>query len=346
MTISRFSFLLVISISTISLGFIANDVSSTKDKINGVNFVAPVKKVSSDCMESLQIINANWVALNPFIYGKSNDPNLQYNTSFQWWGETTEGTRETIRYAKQYNLKVLIKPHAWIQGEGWPGEYKLNNEASWLIWEKNYENYVLELAKVAEEEKAEMLALGTEWRKAVIERPLFWKQLIKKARLIYNGKLTYAANWDNYENISFWEELDYIGIDAYFPLSESITPSIDELTTKWQPIANKLSQYASIKRKPILFTEYGYRSINYTSWKQWQLPDGWLQNHDKNTNLIAQQNAYQALFETFWNKPWFAGGFIWKWHPKYQNAGGLNDNEYTPQNKPVEKLIKEVYSTN
>jgi hypothetical protein len=46
-------------------------------------------------------------------------------------------------------------------------------------------------------------------------------------RKIYTGKLTYAANWDDFDKVPFWKELDYIGIDAYFPLS-------DAATTKWK----------------------------------------------------------------------------------------------------------------
>ena len=60
-------------------------------------------------------------------------------------------------------------------------------------------------------------------------------------------------------------------------------------------------------------------------------------------NLQAQTNATKALFKTFWNEDWFAGGFIWKWYHNHENAGGENNSRFTPQNKPVEAIIKEQY---
>ena len=58
---------------------------------------------------------------------------------------------------------------------------------------------------------------------------------------------------------------------------------------------------------------------------------------------MAQSNAYQAIFQTFWNESWFAGGFIWKWYDDDPEQGGPNNNDYTPQNKPVEEIIKAWY---
>jgi len=59
--------------------------------------------------------------------------------------------------------------------------------------------------------------------------------------------------------------------------------------------------------------------------------------------LAGQQNAYTAIFKTFWNKPWFEGGFLWKWYPNHAAAGGTSDNRFTPQNKPSQKIIRDWY---
>ena len=48
-------------------------------------------------------------------------------------------------------------------------------------------------------------------------------------------------------------------------------------------------------------------------------------------NLEAQSNTMQVLFEEFWNEDWFAGGFLWKWFHNYNDAGGENDSQFTPQ---------------
>ena len=68
-----------------------------------------------------------------------------------------------------------------------------------MILETSYKDYILTYAKAAEELNAEMLCIGTELEQFVIERPNFWKKLIREIRNVYKGKLTYAANWDEFK---------------------------------------------------------------------------------------------------------------------------------------------------
>ena len=58
-------------------------------------------------------------------------------------------------------------------------------------------------------------------------------------RAVYKGKLTYAANWDGeFEEVAFWDALDVIGVQAYFPLTEERVPSVTKLTQAWAPYAD------------------------------------------------------------------------------------------------------------
>ena len=54
-------------------------------------------------------------------------------------------------------------------------------------------------------------------------------------------------------------------------------------------------------------------------------------------------NALQAIHNQFWKEDWFAGGFIWKWFHAHERVGGENDNRFTPQNKPAETLLHQLY---
>lgn len=306
-------------------------------KINGVSFVAPVRPVEAAAMQPIVEINAGWVALTPFAFARAGEPELLYNHERQWWGEREEGMRATVRHAHQLGLKVMIKPHVWVRGQGWPGDFELSSEEAWEKWESHYRGYLMSYARIARELGVELLCIGTEYRKAAVQRPDFWRKLIDDIRSEYGGKLTYAANWDNYENIPFWDALDYIGVDAYFPLSEKQSPSVDELKTAWQPLKSKLKTYAGKKDRPVLFAEFGYESVDYPAaghWKNKEITRG--------VNMDGQARAYQALFETFWDEPWFAGGFLWKWH-EHPKRGGPDDKRYTPQNKPAEEIIREWY---
>lgn len=310
-------------------------------KINGVNFVAPSEEVPESCMKAVSYVNAGWIALNPYAFSRKGEPTVTFNHEKQWWGERPEGIRTCIQYAHRHGLKVMVKPHVWVIGQGWAGDFTLTTEADWQQWEKTYTDYVLSLADIANATHADMFCVGTEFRQATKQRPAFWKNLIQQVRSRYAGPLTYAANWDEYELISFWPLLDYVGVDAYFPLSESVTPTVAELKTAWQKPARRLQAFAQKQRKPILFAEYGYRSVDRTAGKQWELPDSW--HETAPTNLTAQKNAYEALYQTFWQQPWFAGGFLWKWYPDYTTSGGPQNDDYTPQRKPAEAIIRQWY---
>ncbi len=123
----------------------------------------------------------------------------------------------------------------------------MDSEENWKILEDSYQSFILTYAKSAEEMKAEILCIGTELEKFVAKRPEYWRKLIKEIRKVYNGKLTYAANWDEFKRVTFWGELDFIGVDAYFPLSEEKSPTVIDFEKGWQPhkkeIMNIQKQY-------------------------------------------------------------------------------------------------------
>ena len=77
-----------------------------------------------------------------------------------------------------------------------------------------------------EEADVDIFCIGTELEQFVKHRPDYWKGLIKKIREAYKGKLTYAANWDEYSLGPLFGKISIIlGSMPIFPLSESQTPS-------------------------------------------------------------------------------------------------------------------------
>jgi hypothetical protein len=163
-------------------------------KTNGVNFVAPSRKVEDTCMLSVKQVGAQWVALMPYAFARKGKPEIIHNVEGQWWGEKPEGIRACVGYARTYGLKVMIKPHVWVEGQGWAGDFKLEKEEEWKRWEQDYTQYIVEYARLAVNTGVEMLCIGTEYRQAVKLRPEFWRELIRQVRAVYPGQLTYAAN--------------------------------------------------------------------------------------------------------------------------------------------------------
>ncbi|WP_340064575.1 glycoside hydrolase family 113 [Ascidiimonas aurantiaca] len=314
---------------------------SPKDvtKINGISFVGSRDKIEADAITPVTEVNANWSAVMPFAFSRSTtESNLMYNDKRQWWGEREEGAEETCRLLKQQGLKVMLKPQIWIWGGVFTGTIRMSNEKQWQAFEASYEAYILANAKLAQKVNAELFCIGTEMYGFVEARPQFWERLIQKVRSVYDGKLTYAENWDSFHKVPFWEQLDYIGIDAYFPLSETKTPQVEELRKAWQKHKEQIRKVQQTTGIPVLFTEYGYRSIDFTAKEPWKFD-----SDSGQINTSAQNNALMALYEEFWPEKWFAGGFLWKWFDYHHRAGGITNKQFTPQNKPAEIIVRDFY---
>lgn len=307
-------------------------------KINGVNFVGTPSPVDADAFQPLLDIGANHVCFVPFAYLSNDSPDLIWSgLDWQWWGESLKGIEECVKLAQMKGLKTIVKPQVWIKHGSFTGELEFDREKDWQILESGYTEYLLSFAKLCEEYNVEILCIGTELCRFTKIRADYWAELISKVRNVYNGKLTYAANWDSFERFPHWEHLDYIGVDAYFPLDNKSTPQLQSLITAWNDHYLRLKKLSSQQDKQVLFTEYGYRSVDHCTREPWSSERGGKVNHE------AQHNAYQALFARFWDEDWFAGGLLWKWYPKHQEAGGLSDNRFTPQNKPAQRIIRSWY---
>ncbi|MBR9922429.1 MAG: hypothetical protein GYB31_16450 [Bacteroidetes bacterium] len=309
-------------------------------KICGLNLVAPPQPFPNNPMVPIQAVEANWIAVCPFGFTRQGSNQVHYNSNRQWWGERPEGVRESVRLAHEAGIQVLLKPHVYIPGS-WPGDLSFSAKADWENWEKDYSAYILEFAKLAEELQVEMFSIGVEFKKSVVPREAFWRGLIDTVRQVYSGPLTYAANWDEFDRVPFWDALDYIGVDAYFPLVNHETPSVRSLKKAWRPYIRQLKDIHNKTDKPILFTEYGYLSVDGCAYNTWELES---RVHDLSLNEQAQANAIDALFSSFWNEAWWHGGFIWKWFPNMQGHEGYPAKDYTPQNKMGEDVLRKWHS--
>ena len=198
-----------------------NEVAVKNEKICGLSFVASNRALVEQDFEPVSMTNANHLALMPFGYMKSKtDPKLIFDDDFQWWGEKSEGLSLSIDLAHKNGFKVMLKPQIWVMGGTFTGHLEMSNEEAWTNFEEDYRAFILNFAKIADRKGVDIFCIGTELGKFVAARPKFWDGLIQEIRLIYKGKLTYAENWDCYDEPAFLSQLDYIGVDAYFPISK------------------------------------------------------------------------------------------------------------------------------
>ncbi len=337
MRIKRFStILLLIALSIFCFSTIA--AGTDDDKINGISLVGRPQPIDASAFTPIKEVNASWISVIPFAFGTQGKTSLYFDTSFQWWGEKTEGICKTIEIAHAQQVKVMLKPQVWFRGGTYVGHYDLETENQWQEWENNYGDYIIHYAHIADSMKVDMYCIGTEFTNFYEKRPQFWGQLIAEVRTIYSGPLTFAANWDAYEKFPHWDKLDHVGIDAYFPLSEKKQPEVEHLVKGWKEHYNAIKEFQACNGASIIFTEFGYRSAAKATAQPWDSS-----NNTPEISHSVQSNALKAIFQQFWDEEWFAGGFTWNWYPKHEKAGGMNDGDFTPQNKPAEEVLRQWY---
>lgn len=310
-----------------------------QEKIKGITMVAPPEPFSSDPIEPIKKVNASWIAVVPFGFTRTGEREVRHSSPWQWWGEKPEGIIKSTSLAHDQGIKVMLKPQIYIPG-GWVGDMDFKSNQDWKVWENSYREYIMHFVDIAVEHDIEMLCIGTEFKIAVKKREKFWRSLIAEVREKYSGKLVYSANWDSYEEVPFWDVLDYVGISAYFPLTDEKTPDKNKLIKKWRPTVKKLKKFSNKIKKQVLFTEYGYLSVDGCAYRAWELEKkiGKLAINQK-----AQANAIDAILSSFWQEDFWAGGFLWKWFPNMMGHEGYPEKDYTPQGKLSETTLSKWY---
>lgn len=292
-----------------------NDAPSMK----GLCWVAG-DSIAAHNMDHVLSIGANWISQTPFGWMSGiNSPEVVLNSDRAWWGERDKGIRHTAEHAREAGIKTMLKPHIWLRrsGDKWRSDIAMDSAEDWDKWFESYTQWILHYARLAEECQIESLCIGTELYQTTVRFPDRWRAIIRSIREIYSGELTYAANWyKEYEAITFWDELDYIGVQAYFPLAKKDRPEKNELLASWSKHKKRLKKIADRYHKKIIFTEIGYKNTADAAKEPWT----WPQSMDEDTGISAemQRLCYEAMFESLWKEPWFDGLFIWKWfHTSY-----------------------------
>ncbi len=100
-----------------------------------------------------------------------------------------------------------------------------------------------------------------------------WRQLIRRVRAVYRGQLTYAANFDQYREVTFWDALDVIGINAYFELRADLSTAglQSRLGRAWRRVFDEITSHRRREglTKPVLFTELGYTNRRHSTVRPW-----------------------------------------------------------------------------
>lgn len=291
---------------------------------------------SDGLLEELKSTGTEWVSIVVTWYQKNKNSTVIYRVDD---GDSETATDKALAHvvkrAHDLGMKVMLKPTVDLVDGGWRGDISFgNDEKKWRDWFASYRDFIVYYAKLAQGWGVEQFCVGVEYQ-GTAHRKTDWQNIIREVKTHYSGYLTYAANYNEYQTVKWWDDLDFVGIDAYFTLTSKKDPTIEELMNGWRKKAKEIETWQSQVRKPIIFTEVGYLSSDGTNRAPWD----W--EHPDSLDLAEQADCYKATFETLWGKPWLAGMYWWLWSPDFE--GGSNDKSYVPRGKPAERILKEYY---
>jgi len=130
--------------------------------------------------------------------------------------------------------------------------------------------------------------------------------------------------------------VDFIGIDAYYKLSDKLNPTLEELIAGWQPWVENSKTLSAKFGKKIIFTELGYTSVDGVAQKpfSWDLPG--------EVDMQEQKDCYESFFKAVYNQPWFEGVVFWSWRifpDESENA----KRDFSPEHKPAGELVNKWF---
>jgi len=295
----------------------------------GYEWATPEMK---ETMTELKSLGANSISIHPYAR-ISEDGHVRFRKNRQSNHITTP-----IEWGKELNIQLMIKPHLayWGTKFSWRGDIKFEGKEAWKIFFRDYEAWIVTIATIAEKSGAPIFCIGTELMNS-IQYEKDWRQIISRIREVYKGKLTYAANWDIYDQIPFWDDLDYIGIQAYFPLAEKEFPSENQITQGWDRVYQEIIPFADNLNKQIIFTEIGY-DVSVNAAKEPWTPG----NSNQQEGGYLQKLCLKVALEKVKEHDQMAGIFLWKWFAETEPFAHHED--YNLQRREIKSLLKELWT--
>ncbi len=284
-------------------------------------------------LEALGAIGVNWVAIHPYasiredgsVEARRIDP-----------AHPPEWITRPIREAHARGQSILVIPHIayWGSPWRWRGDIEFEDAECLARFFATYTQFLVDVVACAR--GADAFSIGNELEK-LVEHDAEWRALILAVRKATDAKLTYAANWSGYDAVPFWDALDAIGVDAYFPLCSSDDPTEEQLRAGWAENLAGLERVSKRTGKPVVFTELGYNCSLDAARTPWTFREE--HGADRARAEALQARCLRvALDEMRSRSDWLRGAFIWKWF-----LGNGNRENFLAKTPAMIAVIRETW---
>ena len=242
-------------------------------------------------------------------------------------------------------FRVSLLPILVTQDWEWRGFFEPHDVKAWFL---SYTRWILEIAKEAERLGTEEFVVGSEFSR-LNRYEQQWESVVRAVRNVFKGPLILTVNWDEPER-GFWDSVDAIGVSAYFPLSERVNPTQEELDSAWLKRRESLTRLSQRWQRPLYFTELGYFNASSAARTPWAPHPGDLRDED------LQARCFKAFKKAWGDVRELARFSVWSVHPEgagFYGDPGLSGPRFVseilpsitdnPLGNPAEKILRELF---
>lgn len=242
-----------------------------------------------------------------------------------------DATRAALLDANAQGLATVLIPHLYLDSGEWRGRLA---PSDLNVWWSNYFNFIEAMAELAQATGTSALSLGVELKSlsAKPETRARMFELAARIRRIYRGPLTYSANWDEAEDVAFWDGLELIGVNGYYPLKPDPVRGAES-------VARRLSALSAKFNRPVLILEAGYRASPLSHERPWE----WPEDIEPLVDEVAQAQAWAAVLESWMPAPGVRGVLIWVVPTDPDDPASEPRHGFNPLNKAAEAVIARAF---
>jgi hypothetical protein len=216
--------------------------------------------------------------------------------------------QRVVRAAQERGLRVGLKVHVDPSDGSWRGDLVPSDADAWM---ERYAALLGDAIGLGVAEGVDQVVVGTELER-LVDHP-GWPSIVADTRAVFDGELTYAANWDGYDRVPFWDDLDAIGVDAYFPIED------------WPSARRRLGRFAD--GRPVWLTELGFQSRRGACRTPW-----WAEGRDDGR---VQADCYTQAFDELERADAVTGVFLWHASPRTDDL-----DAFGWEGKPAEGVVR------
>lgn len=245
-----------------------------------------------------------------------------------------DGIRAAVQRAHARGLKVMFTPYVNLPDDTDRATIKPANVDAWFA---SYSTMVGHYADLAQSLGVEQFVTGAELT-GTSTHESEWRAVVADVRTRFHGPVIYAANFDEVQQVKFWDAVDAIGVDAYYPLSMLPTHDVNALVGAWKPYVDALRDLSQHFDRPVVVDEIGYPSQRGATVEPWNY------EYSATRDDEEQQAAYEAVRQAVWmpNAAWLKGVHFWMAPDIPGRSEDRQELDYTPFGKPAESVIRQL----